>query len=187
MFTANASHTTEAPVQTGKIMKRLLFFAALLLAAGTAAAQNCIVVNSEKVFKSIDAYNRAIESLDELARQYQEQVDARFAEVEQLYNNYMVQKASLSASMRQSRENAILAKEQEATRFQEGIFGQEGTLMKKRIELIEPIQKQVFAAIDAYARTAGADVVIDSANNPSLLYTAPTADRTQQVIDALKK
>lgn len=168
-------------------MKRLLFFAALLLAAGTAAAQNCIVVDSEKVFKSIDAYNAAIESLDRLAEQYQAQVDARFAEVETLYNNYMYQKASLSAATRQSRENEILNKEQEATKFQESIFGQEGSLMKKRVELIEPIQKQVFAAIDAYARQIGAAVVIDSANNPRLLYTDPAYDRTQQVIEALKK
>ena len=34
---------------------------------------------------------------------------------------------------------------------------------------------------------AGADLVLDSANNPTLLYTNPSVERTQQVIDALKK
>ena len=168
-------------------MKRLLFLAAFLLTTATLAAQNCIVVNSEKVFKSLDAYNTAIESLDKLAELYQKQVDDKFSEVETLYNNYMLQKASLSSATRQSRENDILAKEQEATQFQESIFGQEGTLMKKRVELIEPIQKEVFAAIDAYARQVGAAVVIDSSNNPTLLYTNPEADRTEQVIRALRK
>ncbi len=57
--------------------------------------------------------------------------------------------------------------------------------MKKRVELIAPIQKQVFAVIAAYAKRAGAEVVIDSSNNPTLLYTDPTAERTQQIIDAL--
>ena len=38
-------------------------------------------------------------------------VDAKFAEVETLYNNYMNQKASLTAATRQTRENDILAKE----------------------------------------------------------------------------
>ena len=59
--------------------------------------------------------------------------------------------------------------------------------MKKRIEMIEPIQKKVVAAIEAYAKQAGADVVLDSANNPTLLYNNPAVERTQQVIDALKK
>ena len=166
-------------------MKRLLLLAAFLLTAAALPAQNCIVVNSEKVFKSLDAYNRAIAELDDLAEQYQKQVDARYARVETLYNNYMAQKTSLSAAARQSREEAILALEKEAADYQESIFGQEGTLMKRRVELIEPIQKKVFAAIEAYAERIGATVVLDSSNNPALLYTDPAAERTQQVIDAL--
>ena len=114
-------------------------------------------------------------------------MDAKFAEVEALYNAYMNQKASLSATTRQTRENAILAREKEAQTFQESLFGNDGALMKKRIEMIEPIQKKVFAAIEAYAKQTGADVVLDSANNPTLLYTNPSVERTQQLIDILKK
>ena len=168
-------------------MKRLILIAVFVLTAGTLAAQNYIIVNSEKVFKSIDAYNTALSTLDKLAEQYQDMVDAKFAEVETLYNNYMNQKASLTAATRQTRENDILAKEKAAQEYQETLFGNDGTLMKKRIEMIEPIQKQVFSAIEAYAKQVGADVVLDSANNPTLLYTNPRVDRTQQFIDVLKK
>lgn len=168
-------------------MKRLILIAAFVLSAGTLAAQNYIIVNSEKVFKSIDAYNTALSTLDKLAEQYQDLVDAKFAEVETLYNNYMNQKASLTAATRQTRENDILAKEKAAQEYQETLFGNDGTLMKKRVEMIEPIQKKVFSAIEAYAKQVGADVVLDSANNPTLLYSNPSVDRTQQVIDVLKK
>lgn len=168
-------------------MKRLILIAAFVLSAGTLAAQNYIIVNSEKVFKSIDAYNTALSTLDKLAEQYQDMVDAKFAEVETLYNNYMNQKASLTTATRQTRENDILAKEKAAQEYQETLFGNDGTLMKKRVEMIEPIQKKVFSAIEAYAKQVGADVVLDSANNPTLLYSNPSVDRTQQVIDVLKK
>ena len=168
-------------------MKRLILIAVFVLTTGTLAAQNYIIVNSEKVFKSIDAYNTALSTLDKLAEQYQDMVDAKFAEVETLYNNYMNQTASLTAATRQTRENDILAKEKAAQEYQETLFGNDGTLMKKRIEMIEPIQKQVFSAIEAYAKQVGADVVLDSANNPTLLYSNPSVDRTQQVIDVLKK
>ena len=150
-------------------MKRLILIAVFVLTTGTLAAQNYIIVNSEKVFKSIDAYNTALSTLDKLAEQYQDMVDAKFAEVETLYNNYMNQKASLTAATRQTRENDILAKEKAAQEYQETLFGNDGTLMKKRIEQV------------------GADVVLDSANNPTLLYSNPSVDRTQQVIDVLKK
>ena len=104
-------------------MKRLILIAAFVLSAGTLAAQNYIIVNSEKVFKSIDAYNTALSTLDKLAEQYQDMVDAKFAEVETLYNNYMNQKASLTAATRQTRENDILAKEKAAQEYQETLFG----------------------------------------------------------------
>ena len=93
-------------------------------------------------------------------------MDAKFAEVEALYNNYVSQKTSLSAAARQTRENAILNKEKEAQEYQESLFGQEGTLMKKRIEVISPIQKQVFDAIETYAKQAGADLVLDWRTTP---------------------
>ena len=167
-------------------MKRLILTVSLLLSLTALAAQNYIVVDSEKVFKSIDAYNKALTELDELARQYQAQVDGKYAVIEQLYENYMAQKASLPAKTRQSRENAILEQEKEAQQYQESLFGNDGTLMKKRQELILPIQKRVFDTIDRYAKQVGADLVLDASNNPTMLYHSTRVDHTQQVIEALK-
>lgn len=167
-------------------MRKILFTALLILAAGVASAQNYIIVNSEKVFKSLNEYNVAISTLDKLAETYQADVDKRFAEIEMLYNTYMLQKASLSAVSRDAREKAILDKEKETTDYQQTLFGTDGSLMKKRVEMIQPIQKKVFEKIEAYAKQRGYDLVLDSANNVTLLYTNPQIDHTQQVIDALK-
>ena len=154
--------------------------------AASALAQNYAVVNSEKVFKSVEKYNAAITQLDELAKQYQAQVDAKFEEVEKLYNAYMQRKASLSQASQQANEENIIKKEQEATEFQESIFGSNGELMKKRLELIQPIQKQVFAAIEEYAKQKGYDMVIDIAQNATMLYYSPKADHTEAIIALLK-
>lgn len=169
-------------------MKRLILTLALAMGmAGMAAAQNYMVVNSEKIFKSIDKYNEAITGLDEMANQYQKEVDAKFEAVESLYNAYMQRKASLTQASQQANEENILKKEKEATEFQESIFGTDGTLMKKRIELIQPIQKQVFAAIEEYAKAHGYDMAIDVAQNATMLYYSPAVDHTQAIIDMMKK
>ena len=152
----------------------------------SASAQNYAVVNSEKVFKSVEKYNAAITQLDELAKQYQAQVDAKFEEVEKLYNAYMQRKASLSEASQQANEENIIKKEQEATEFQESIFGTDGTLMKKRIELIQPIQQKVFSTIEEYAKAQGLDMIIDNAQNATLLYYSAKADHTDAVIALLK-
>ena len=93
-------------------MKRILLLVLAFTAAiGSLSAQNYIVVNSEKVFKSIDEYNKALDTLDHLAKSYQQQVDLKFEEVEALYNNYKAQEMSLSASSRQARQNLILTRQ----------------------------------------------------------------------------
>ena len=149
-------------------------------------AQNYMVVNSEKVFKSIAEYNAAIEQLDKLAENYQKQVDEKFSQVENLYNNYMAKKNSLAASAQQAVEKEILSREEEATKFQESLFGTDGTLMKERVKMIQPIQEKVFAAIEKYASANGYDLVMDIASNPTVLYYSPKADHTQAIINALK-
>ena len=168
-------------------MKRVIFaILAMVFTAGVASAQNYMVVDSEKVFKSIEAYNDALKQLDTLAEQYQKQVDEKFEAVETLYNTYMERKSSLSAASQKANEDNILQKEQEATEFQESLFGSEGTLMKKRVELIQPIQQKVFKAIEQYAQAKGYDMIIDIAQNATMLYYSPKADKTEDIILLVK-
>ncbi len=166
--------------------KWILGLVAVVATVSASVAQNYIVVNSEKIFKSQSDYNEALASLDKLAQEEQEKVDKKFSEVETLYNRYMRVKSSMSASQQQAQEENILEMEQQAIAYQESVFGSEGTLMQKRVELIQPIQKRVFTAIEAYAKQVGADLVIDSAQNPTLLFVGEAADKTQAVIDQLK-
>lgn len=169
-------------------MKRMILTLVLsIMTMGMASAQNYMVVDSEKIFKSLTAYNNALDSIEELAEQYQKQVDAKFQEVETLYNSYMQQRDALSASARQEVEQRILKMEAEATEYQESLFGTDGELMKRRLELIQPIQKQVFTAIEQFSAQYGYDLVIDISSNPTILYYATRVDFTDRIIEALKK
>ena len=168
-------------------MKRFIIaLMALVMTTGIASAQNYMVVDSEKVFKSIAAYNEALQEIETTATAYQKAVDAKFAEVEKLYNNYMQQRSALSAVARQQNEELILKREAEATEYQESLFGTEGELMKKRVALIQPIQQRVFSIIESFSKQYGYDLVIDIAANPTILYYSSKVDFTARIIDALK-
>ena len=164
----------------------ILAVAAMLFSVGATFAQNYMVVNSEKVFKSLAEYNNALEQIESLSKSYQGAVDAKFQEVEEVYNSYMSSRASLSAASRQQMEQKILDMEAKATEYQESLFGADGELMKKRMEYIQPIQKRVFDAIEMFSMQYGYDLVIDIASNPTVLYYSEKVDITQRIIDALK-
>ena len=168
-------------------MKRLILTLVLaLMTAGLASAQNYMVVDSEKIFKSIPDYNAALQQIETLSEQYQQRVDAKFAEVESLYNSYMQQRAALSEASRQQYEQRILSLEDEATEYQESLFGTEGELMSKRVELIQPIQERVFNAIEGYSKQYGYDLVLDISANPTVLYYSSKVDFTNRIIENLK-
>lgn len=166
--------------------KYVVLLVVCVLTAMSVNAQNYMVVNTESVFKSIKEYDDAMTSLDEMAEKYQKQVDAAFEEVEKMFNNYQAQKAYLSQSTREQREDEIINREKEINRFQEQVFGQDGELMKKRIELIKPIQDKVFNAINNYAQLNNYELVLDIAANPMVLYYSPSADKTNAIIALVK-
>ena len=167
--------------------KMIIALMAVVMSVGVASAQNYMVIDSEKVFKSVAAYNEALEDIEQLATQYQEAVDKKFAEVENLYNSYLQQRSSLSMSAQQQYEQLILQKEAEATEYQESLFGTDGTLMNKRLELIQPIQERVFNTIESFSKQYGYDLVIDTSANPTILYYSTKVDFTDRIIEALKK
>lgn len=166
--------------------KLIIILAAVIISIGAASAQKYIVVDSEKIFRSLADYNTALSTLDNLAKEYQTKVDNAYAEVESLYNTYMAQKANMTTTARNTKEQEILAKERAAAEFQESVFGNEGVMMKKRIELIQPIQKRVFTAIENYAKSGGYDMVVDSASNAAMLYHSEAVNHTQNIIELLK-
>lgn len=169
-------------------MKKVIFSLVCLLFCGSLLAQSkgYIVVNSEKIFKAVPKYTEAIGAIDKLSQEYQKTVDDAFAGIEKMFNDYQTQKAYLSESTRAAREEMILSREKEVTKYQQDIFGPEGTLMKKRVELIKPIQDAVFKVINTFASTNGYDLVIDIATNPSILYYSPLADKTDDIIKIVK-
>lgn len=177
------------------VMKKILLAAlATMFCAAVSAqtksaplAQNIMVVNSERIFTSLPDYNQAITDLDTLAAQKQRAIDDAFAAVGRSYDDYMARRASMTDAQRQQQENTITSQEQQITQFQQDTFGPDGTMMKKRVETIKPIQERVFKVISDYATAGNFAAVIDQSSNASLLYFAPANDRTDAIIQLLKK
>lgn len=168
-------------------MKKLMILSAIFFFGATAAfAQKYMVVNTENIFKAIPEYTKAVEEIDKSAQQYQENIDAAYQKIEEMYNEYMSRKASLSQLQQQTQEETILNNEQKVVEYQQRVFGEEGIITKKRSELLEPLQKKVVDTITKYAKDNGYTLVLDVATNPLVIYYSPETDMTQQIISLLK-
>ncbi len=99
--------------------------------------------------------------------------------------NYAAQRGYLSETSRQNREEQIVNREKEIKKISAGRFRSRRRADEKRIELIKPIQERVFAAINKYAETNNLGMVVDRANNQTLLYYQPALDKTDEIIKML--
>lgn len=170
-------------------MKKILLLATMALFActGLKAQEGYIFINSEKVFKSQEDYNLAIQTLDQLSQEAQKRIDDTYARMEQLFNTFQSQRQFLTEQARKEREDEIINMERDITKFQEETMGENGSLMQQRLALIKPIQDRIFGAINKYAETNGIGMVVDITNNMSVLYYSPKLDKTDDIINLLKK
>ncbi|MDR2936668.1 MAG: OmpH family outer membrane protein [Rikenellaceae bacterium] len=164
--------------------KILLTLFAVALCSG-AHAQKYAFVNTESIFKAMPEYTSTLEKIDKLARDYQAQVDAEYNAIAEMYERYQYQKSNLSETARKQIEEQIINREKTAGENQRKVFGQDGELMKKRMEMLKPVQDKVFAAIDQLAKAGGYDMVVDIASNTTLVYYNPALDLSTQVLGRL--
>jgi len=156
-----------------------------LLSTSSAWAQRFAYVDTEYILAHIPEYLSAQKQLDDLSVKWQEEVDARFAEIERLYKAYQEDQVLLSEEMRRRREDEIINKERETKEFQRQKFGFEGDLYNQRVKLIQPIQERVATAIQQIAAEQALDVVLDKGGEVVFLYANPRLDKSNDVITKL--
>lgn len=164
-------------------MKRLILSAVLLVVGLMAVqAQKFVLVDMEYIMKQIPAVTQANQQMEVLSKQWQEAVEAKANEAKVLYEAYQKSAATLSAAQKTAQEDAIVAKEKEAAELRKQYFGPEGELMKKRQELMGPVQDAIYNAVKAIATERGYDVVIDRASAQSMIFASPRIDISNEVL-----
>ena len=79
-----------------------------------------------------------------------------------------------------------MEKEKEVREMQKDKFGPEGSLFKRRQELVRPIQDKVYAAIEEYAQDRGYDFIFDKSGAAGIIFSNPQYDKTEDILKSLK-
>ena len=79
----------------------------------------------------------------------------------------------------------IIDKEKAAKELQKQRFGKGGDLLKRRQELIKPIQDKVYNAIKDISTTKNYVAVFDKSSDLTILYTNPKFDISDAVLEEM--
>lgn len=157
----------------------------VLVFAGISSAQKFAFIDTEYILENIPAFTAAQEQLDQLSSQYQKELEAMHAEIEQMYQDYQAESVLLSEDMKRKREDVIITKEKDYKQLQSKYFGPNGDLFKKRESLVKPIQDDIFNAMQEIANEGSYATIFDKAGSTTLFYSNPRYDLSDQVLQKL--
>jgi outer membrane protein len=168
------------------VMKRYILICFLLFSGLSTFAQKFAYVDTEYILSHIPEYKSALSQLDNLSKQWQQQVDANFTEIDKMYQAYQADQVLLTADMRKRRENDIIEKEKQAKEFQRQKFGPDGELFQTRSRLLQPIQAKVSDVIAQTAKSKILDFVFDKSSEATMMiYSSSNYDISKDVITRL--
>lgn len=167
-------------------MKKYLFFVILLLfITNISFAQKFGYVDSEFILSKMPAYKNAQQEIDKLSANWQKDIEGMYQNIDKMYKAYQAEEVLLTDEMKKKRQNEIVEKEKEVKEYQKKVFGFEGSVFKKRQELIKPVQDEVYDAIEKVAKKRQLQIVFDKSSELVMLYTNPVHDYTEYVLEEL--
>ncbi len=167
-------------------MKKIfLFFAVALLFAGSVSAQKYAIIDTRYILDRMPEYKTAQKQLDDLAADWQKEIDTKQAALDKMDKDYQAEQVMLSEELRKKREDQLFLKEKELRDLQRQRFGFEGDLFKKRQELIKPVQDKVYNAVQKISTQRGYDFVLDKSEGITIIFADPKLDKSEDVLKEL--
>lgn len=168
-------------------MKKLigLFLLLFVLSASSMEAQKLGYVDTQFILEQMDEYKVAQQEIDATSKKWQEELEAMYQRIEQLYKDYQAEEVLLPDDVKKQRQEGIFAEERKAKEYKQQKFGYEGELLELQNEKIKPVQDKVFAAIEQVANDRKLDIILDKSGNSGILYTNAAFDRTDDVMKKL--
>ncbi|MBA9077721.1 OmpH family outer membrane protein [Rufibacter quisquiliarum] len=168
-----------------KKLKYLVAISLFLLCSKVSYAQRFGYIDSEFILSKMPAYAHAQSEVEKLSQGWQKEMEGMHAELEKLQKSYQAEEILLTSDMKVKRQEEITRKENELREFQRKTFGFEGSLFKRRQEMIRPVQDQLFEAVEKVVRKRGLNFMFDKSGDVVMLYTDPRHDYTEFVLEEL--
>ena len=171
-------------------MKRIAFMALAFVCTLTPATGLAEIkigyIDSEVLKERLPEFREAQRKLDQLRQDYENQAKDREAKLMKLQDDFRKQELLMSEARKAELQADFEEKVRQLQAFTQEKFGPEGELMRKNIELSEPIFKKINDALKTLAEEEGYDFVFDAAAPSSgLVFAGENYDLTETLLESL--
>jgi outer membrane protein len=167
-------------------MKRLLSvtFLMIVLSSGVTHAQEQRTgfIDSEVIMQNMPEYTGIEQRLNLLSEGWRDEIRELEEEIAELEEEFEAREILFTEDVRQQRLNEIENLRRQRDQLVEEKFGPDGEYFTTQEELLEPIQRQIFEAIDAVASRQNFDFVFDRSQETRFLFVREEWNLTEDVM-----
>lgn len=171
-------------------LKVLFLVATVFMLSMSSFAQRGVrigYIDTEYILENVPEYQQATSQLETKVQKWKSEIEQQLSGIAQKRKDLSNEKALLTKELIEEREEDIAFEEKEILDYQQKRFGPNGDLMIQKKQLIQPIQDQIFSAVQDIAEAKKYDFVFDKSADVVMLYSAKRYDFSEQVIRSLTR
>lgn len=157
----------------------------IAITASTVKAQRYAIIDMQYMLAKMPEYARVDTTLQLMALKWQREVDSTAHFADSLRKDFEAEQYMLADELKAKRMLQIQNADNEVHNLQTLYFGYQGTLFKKRAELIQPIQNKIYSMIQQLSVKNGWDFVLDKSAGSALLFSDPKLNKSDVILKAM--
>ena len=170
--------------------KPILILLALITLSGTFGQSKGIrvgYIDMEYILQNVPDYIEAKNQLEQKAQKWKQELEAKKSEIDKLNATLNSEKVLLTKELIEERLEEIKFQENELAEYQQKRFGPNGDLIVQKTLLTQPVQDQVFTAIQDISEAKKYDFVFDKSSNLTILFANKRYDISDQVLRVITR
>jgi len=144
-------------------------------------------IDTEYILQNIPEYQEANSQLDQKVQQWKTEIEQRLTTIDSKKKQLNSESVLLIKELYEERLEDISFEEAEILDYQQKRFGPNGDLMIQKQQLIQPIQDQIFAAVQEIASGKKYDFIFDKSADVVMLFSADRFDLSELVIRSITR
>jgi len=144
-------------------------------------------IDTEYILQNVPEYQDASGQLESKVQRWKNDIEKRLNDIDLKKKQLSSEAILLTPELIEERQEEIIIEETEILDYQQKRFGPNGDLMIQRKQLMQPIQDQIFAAVQEIATSRKYDFVFDKATDVVMLYSADRYDISDQVLRSITR
>ena len=166
-------------------MKKNILLIVLLFSSIVSIAQKSqriAYIDMEYILQNIPEYLQAQNTLNDKVEKWRKKLDDEARKIEVLKTDLSNEKAILTKDLIDEREEDIKIKQESLRRLESLYFGPNGDMYNLRKQLVQPVQDQVYNAVQNIASKQKYDFVFDKSSELVMLYSNKKHDISDLVV-----